>query len=125
MPDKTTNQRIAEALLHIGSPDYVVRSGSILTLMSDLAKEGELGGIARAFEAYCLLVPKDRSGVSDAVPAKVLNGYIHIHRRRSTIAVEKWRERTPEWADRIKDALVDPDRFERLVKQMGDDAVSE
>jgi hypothetical protein len=119
------DSRLADALRHTGSPRYVVRSGPILELMSDLAKEGDLVGVSEAYLAYIAKVPSDRRFVADRVPAKILNQYIYLHRQGSVRAVTKWIARTPGWADRIKEVLEDPERFERVARRMADEAVRE
>jgi hypothetical protein len=125
MTKKTVAERIAQALLDIGSDDYTVRSGSIRTLMSKLAKEGELAGVSQAYLAYTAIVPADGRRLAEAVPAKILNQYIYIYRQRSDLAVKQWIKRTPEWPDRIKSALPSPELFERIVSELADEAIRE
>lgn len=76
MNDTSLDARIAEAIIDRGSQDYTVRSGSILTLLTELAQEGNLDGMSRAYLAYVTVFPEDANRIAGAVPAKVLNQYL-------------------------------------------------
>lgn len=119
------DKRVLDALRHTGSDQYVVRSGPTLELMSELAKEGHLAGLAELYRAYVNKVPGDRAFVADMVPAKVLNQHVYIYRKGTMQSVIRWIEQTPDWADRIKAALGDPNRFASIVTKMADEAVRE
>lgn len=125
MSIKSVDERIADALLIVGSSDHTVRFGPILALMSDLAREGELQGVSRAFIAYAALIPTDRQKVADAVPAKILNHYVYLCRQRPTTTVMPWLKRNRNWAKRLVDALPSPYRFEQVARSMADETGTE
>lgn len=115
---KTLNDRIAEAIVDTGSPDYAVRAGALLTLLSDLAFEGDLEGLSGAYQAYTVLLPGDARRIADAVPAKILNQYLYRNQGRSMGAVHAWQAEDPEWAAAIRAALRAPIQFAAVVEEM-------
>jgi hypothetical protein len=125
MSTKSLEERIAEALLYRGSPRHAVRAGAMLTLLSELAREGDLEGFSRACLTYAGLVPSDRQQLVAAVPAKVLNQYLYLHCGRAASSLEKWCERNADWAERITSALEDPVRFRAEVLRMSAEAGNE
>lgn len=116
MEKKTAAERIAEALLHTGSSDYVVRSGAILTLMTNFSKEGDLASISDAYLAFTGLSPGDRRAVANAVPAKILNGYLYQYRKRSGGSLLRWQRENEDWANALKSALGDRARFVAIIQ---------
>lgn len=118
MNDVPFNQRVAEAILDRGSKEYTVRAGALLTLLSELALEGDLEGLSRAYVVYAELFPADVGRVADAVPAKVLNQYLYKNRECATRAIGAWQSRNPEWARDISGAVDRPAHFAAVVDDM-------
>ena len=110
----------ADAIAQAGSPAFTHHAGATLGRLSELAKEGELEALSATLLAHAALHPADRHKLVDSVPAKVLNQYIYINRQRSVSAVERWRERTPDWAETLKRAVDDPARFAVVAREMAD-----
>lgn len=111
----------ATAIAQPGSPAYTNHAGATLTHLSDLALRGELVGFADTLLAHVALHPSDRRRLVAAVPAKILNQYIYRNRGRSVGAVERWRERTPDWAVTLERAVTKPARFAAVAGTMADD----
>ncbi len=111
----------ATAIAQAGSPAYTSHAGATLTQLSSLALRGELVGFADTLLAHVALHPSDRQRLLSAVSAKILNQYIYRNRGRSVGAVERWRERTPDWAETLERAVTEPGRFAAVASTMADD----
>jgi hypothetical protein len=116
----TDIEQSARAIGQAGSPAFTHHAGATLERLSELAKQGDLEGLSTTLLAHVGLHPSDRRKLVDSVPAKVLNQYIYIYRKRSVTAVERWRERTPDWADTLKRAIDDPAIFAAAARDMAD-----
>ena len=116
----TDIKQSADAIAQAGSPAFTNHAGATLARLSELAKEGELEALSSTLLAHVALHPTDRRRLVDSVPAKVLNQYVYIHRKRSVSAVERWRERTPDWAETLKRAIDEPARFAAVARDMAD-----
>lgn len=116
--DMATEQRISEAVTQQGSPAYTTESGAVLTLLSDLAREGDLASLSRAFIIFARAKPLNATFVAKAVAAKVLNRYLLGHLKLSVDAFTRWQARNSDWADRIEKAVRDPDRFVQVVGEI-------
>ncbi len=121
-PKPTLHERVAEAILERGSPDYARRSGAIQILLSDLAREGNLRGMSEAFRAYTLLIPDDAHRLAAAVPAMVLNQYLYLHEERPAGAMRAWLKESDDWSDSLSATIGDDDRFEALARAMSEQA---
>ena len=122
MTDQHPLARSAAAIAQAGSPAFTLHAGPTLELMSEQAKAGELEAMSQTLLAHIEIHPGDRRSLIDRVPAKILNQYIYILRQRSVGAVERWRERTPDWAETLKRAVTNPQRFAMVAKAMADAA---
>lgn len=111
----------AAAMLQAGSPAFTTHAGATLERISRLARDGDLAGVGSTMLAHAMLHPSDRAGLLKALPAKVLNQYIHLHRGRSAHAIERWRERTPDWAETLQRAAADPERLAAVAAAMADE----
>ena len=118
MTDTEIVSRAAEAILQAGSPMHTVHAGETLQFMSDLARSGNLHAMSDTFSAHVTAHPGDRRSIADRVPAKILNQYFYLHCQRSVTAIERWRADTPDWAERLRNAVGDSGRFTRLVERM-------
>ncbi|WP_188820393.1 hypothetical protein [Novosphingobium indicum] len=112
--------RIASAIRDTGSPDYAVRSGALLALLSDLAREGDLMGMSEAFCAYTTLLPADEKSIRHAVPAKIINQYFHLNRKRSQRAIIAWQAQSEGWETNLATAIGEDVRFDAAVRAMDD-----
>lgn len=119
-----TNNDIIEgatAIAQAGSPAYNSHAGATLTHLSDLALRGELQALSDTLLAHIQVHPADHDRLIQAVPAKILNQYIYRCRARSVAAVERWRERTPDWAVTLERAVTNPERFAAVATAMADE----
>lgn len=114
MPPETLH-RIAEAIRSQGSAAYTTPSGPVLDLLTKLAEEDDLASFSRAFILLARAEPANAAFVAGAVPAKISNFLIE-HRGVKAPALIKWTEANPDWAEELKSALRDPDRFVRVVE---------
>lgn len=117
MIDIDTELRIAKAISEQGSAAYTTESGAVLELMTQLADEGDLQGLSRAFVILARAKPPNAAFVAGRVPAKITN-FLVRHRRVDAAALLKWTFANPAWDENLKDALRDPVRFEQLVEEM-------
>jgi hypothetical protein len=113
--------RTSAAIAESGSPKFTHHAGATLELMSDQGRVGDLNGLSLTLLAHAKAFPKDRRFLINQVPAKILNQYIYLHRQLPTKAIERWRERTPDWADRLKKAVLKPTKFVTVVTNMADE----
>jgi hypothetical protein len=114
----TTEKRIIEAIARQGSPAYTTESGPVLTLLSELAREGDLVSFSRAFITFARAKPMSAAFVAEATPAKVLNQYLLAHLGIDGGIFLQWEKANRDWADTIKSALRSPARFEQVVGEM-------
>lgn len=114
-----TENRIAKAIAEHGSDAFKTPSGAVLTLMTQLAKEENLQGISRAVIILARAKPANAAFVIGAVPAKISN-FLTLQRGISSQALIKWTTKKPNWADEIKEAVREPDRFEQIVETMAE-----
>jgi hypothetical protein len=108
-------ERIIDAIISQGSPAYTTPSGPVLTLLSDLAGEGELASFSRAFIIFARAKPANAAFVANAAPSKILNQYLLGYLNIDPGTFIQWEKDNPDWSVTIKDALRDPDRLERVV----------
>jgi len=114
----TTEQRIIKAIASQGSPAYLTESGPVLTLLSDLARDGDLASFSRAFIVFARAKPANAAFVAGATPAKVLNCYLLEHLGVNSSVFIEWEKDNRDWATTIQNALRDPARFEHVVGEM-------
>ncbi|MGY3146763.1 hypothetical protein ACVWYQ_003762 [Bradyrhizobium sp. USDA 3397] len=114
MPPETLH-RIAEAIASQGSAAYTTPSGPVLDLLTKLAEEDDLASFSRAFILLARAEPANAAFVAGAVPAKISN-FLIKHRGVKATALIKWTESNPDWAEKLKNALRDPDLFVRVIE---------
>lgn len=117
MTEKTSTERIAQALLLTGSPDYNRRAGAALDELSLFAREGDLHSFSLLVKTYCALVPRDERQVRAAMPAKIKNQVFYLGKELPKMAIDRWEERNPDWARGLDAALFDGDRLTFWVEQ--------
>lgn len=112
--------RVARAIAQAGSRKFKGHGGATQEIMSEQAAAGQLEAMSNTLIAHTALHPGDRRSLVRAVPAIILQAYIHGHRQCTIDAVERWRERTPDWAGRLEQAITDPWQFARVATAMAD-----
>ncbi len=120
MENKTSAERIAQALLNTGSQEYVGRAGAVLTELSAFAREGDLQNVSTLFDIYRKMVPADERKVREAIPVKILNQYFYCKEQLAAKAIERWEKAHPGWRKRVEEALDDPVIFEAVVRGMAE-----
>jgi hypothetical protein len=113
-----TEERIIAAIADQGSAAYTTLSGPVLTLLTQLAEEGDVAGFSHAFVTFARAKPMNAAFVAEAAPAKVLNGYLFKRLKLDMDAFLRWEKSNPDWAASIKAALRDPAQFEHVVGEM-------
>ena len=89
-----------------------------MTLMTTLAKRGDVDGFAKAFVTFARAKPRNASIVESGAPAKILNGYFFRHLNLGVDAFQRWESNNSSWGDKIIAALRDPVRFVEVVNSM-------
>lgn len=117
MTEKTPTERIAQALLLTGSPDYSRRAGATLDELSLFAREGDLHSVSLLAKTYCALLPRDEQQVRAAMPAKIKNQVFYLGRQLPKTAIDRWEEKHPEWKRALDAALFDGDRLAAWVEK--------
>jgi hypothetical protein len=114
----STIERTLEAVAEQGSAAYTTPSGAVLTLLSELAEEGDVEGLATAYGYFARAKPRNAAYVAEQVPAKIINWYFCHRMGLNGALVLNWTSDHPEWATQIKEALGDSVEFGRLVRGM-------
>lgn len=117
-PKPSLDKRIADATENAGATDYTRRSAAMLILLSDLARAGDLRGMAKAYRTYAELRPEDADLVAAAVPEMIRNQYLYLKQGCAVKAINAWLVPTPDWAERMSATIGDADRFEALARSM-------
>jgi len=115
--DRRIRLQAQMAALQYGSSAHLFADGPFLDLMTELAKKGAIRGISVATAEYCLVHPRRRGMVVQRVPPKIWNHYI-----LGVPGVDPLRclplMSDDVWTGAIEDAVADPDRLERVVKDL-------
>lgn len=116
--------RIATAISNEGSQAYSTPSGAVLTLLSDLAREGRIETFGLAIRLFCTIRPESAAFVRAQVPAKIVQ-YWCGPRGLSQARVAQWTSGHDGWAESLREALDDHLGFasevERLSRAIADD----
>lgn len=107
--------RIALAVVQNGSGEHGYGPGATLTAMAEFAEEGCVQAMSHAIVAHCAVYPRDRDTLLKHLPLKVLNLYLYKYCEHSHTAIERWRNRTPNWETTLQDTVLDPARFVMVV----------
>ncbi|PZR32840.1 hypothetical protein [Caulobacter segnis] len=112
--------RVADAIAQQGSRAYVTGSGATLTLLTELAREGRLDTFARVVGLFAALFPKNIGFLREQVPAKVHANVLAPATNNDARRLMAWTQGTPDWADRLKEAVGSPPRFVATIEEMID-----
>jgi hypothetical protein len=112
--------RALDAIISQDSSAHTTPSGPILTLLTKSAEEGDLIGFSESFTLFRVAKPQNAVFVMNAVPARVLNGYLLGHLGLSSAAFVQWEKSNRTWATDIKEALRNAQLFERTVRNIAD-----
>lgn len=115
-----TAERIATAIAEHGSKAYTTPSGAVLELMKELAREDDLASFANAFVIIARAKPTNASFIAARVPA-MISEFLIRHRGIDGSAMGKWGVSNPDWADDLKAAVRNPERFQQVVDAMAQD----
>jgi hypothetical protein len=107
--------RAITAIIEQHSAAYNTPSGAILTLLTELASEGNLPGLSEVYNLFAEARSDNALFVRNHVPAKVLNGYLLGLRQLDVAAFQKWEALNPDWPRWITVNLSDPAKFKRSV----------
>lgn len=110
--------RLAKAIAEEGSSAYTNVNGSILTLLSEQAHEGELETLARTVALFAELRPSQAEIIRSSLPAKITAQYLPRHLGLSGAAIATWAARRPRWAEELVLAARTPEAFVRQVNAM-------
>lgn len=110
--------RTENAIRDQGSRAYVTPSGPMLTLLTELASEGDLAGIASAYIAFEQSFEKNAQFVANSIPAKLTNGYFIKYLNLDALRVVQYERKNVGWAKRAVDSLIDPETFKAVVNEI-------
>lgn len=114
-------QDIALALLAYGDKRYIVASGSLREVLSDIARDGDLEVFAHALNVFAMIVPASARELRDAVPAKILNEFVARNQQVPIARAFRWMEANPDWADALRSSANHPAGFTVIVDAMVED----
>lgn len=112
-----TEARIEQAITEHGSAAYTAPSGAVLDLMTQLVNEDDLIGFSRAVVILARAKPSSAFCVTAAVPAKISN-FIIKHRGVSVEEFTAWKRTNPDWPERLKQTVRQPNVFAAVVEGM-------
>jgi hypothetical protein len=105
-----------------GHPDKnigsLTPSGPVLTLLTQLAEEGDLRGFSHAFVTFARAKPMNAHFVAEATPAKILNAYLLKYLKLDVSGFLRWQTVNPDWAETIKAAIRTPEMLVSVVDAM-------
>jgi len=113
-------RRIADAIVTFGDAAYITPSGPVLTLLSELAAEGEVYCFAQAYVLFAMIRPHNAAFVRDSIPAKISSEFFARHRGLKGQRIISWANKNANWPDRLKDAVSKPPLFAATVAEMAD-----
>lgn len=109
---------IAEALLNYGDRRYIVASGSLREVLSQIAQDGDLEVFVHALNVFALIIPSSARELRDAVPAKILNEFVARNQKLPITGAFRWMADNPEWADSLRATANHPSAFTTTVDAM-------
>jgi hypothetical protein len=89
-----------------------------MTLLSDLAAQGEMATFARTVGLFATIRPANSNFVLESVPAKISAQYLGGALRLSGSKILAWASTRPDWGSDLKAAVVEPGRFTQTVDAM-------
>lgn len=112
-----TAERIARAIAEHGSKAYNTPSGAVLELMKELARGDDLVSFANAFIIVARAKPANSKYIAARVPA-MISEFLIRHRGVGQGLMAKWSISSAGWADELKSAVRDPERFVEAVERL-------
>lgn len=112
-----TAERLARAIVEHGSKAYTTPSGAVLELMKELAKEDDLASFANAFIIIARAKPANANFIAARVPA-MISEFLIRHRGIDGGVMGKWATSNRDWANELKAAVRDPERFPQVVESL-------
>ncbi|MDQ1155484.1 hypothetical protein [Brevundimonas sp. SORGH_AS_0993] len=109
--------RIAKAISEQGPAAYVSPSGPVSSVLSDLARDGEIESFALAVQLFTGIHPDQGAWVRTQAPAKILD-YWSGPRGLDQARIARWTRAQPDWEDGLRAALDDPQAFAVTVERM-------
>jgi hypothetical protein len=114
------SRRVADAISRFGSDAYNTPSGPVLDLLTNLAEQGEIETLAKAYTLFATIQPASAHLVRESVPAKISSGYLARYRRLNMTKFLAWADRHPDWPDQLKGSVSKPALFAATVNAMVD-----
>ena len=111
-------RRVADAVAQQGSDAYVTPSGAVLTLLTELAQQGDIVTFARTYALFAKVHRSNSRFVRESIPAKILSGYFARNLGLEFHKTSAWAEQTPAWKTELKAALSEPALFVSTVERM-------
>ena len=93
---------IAEALLTYGDKGYIMASGPLRDVLSQIANDGDLEVFVHALNVFSYVLPGSARELRDAVPAKILNQFVARNRQVPIAGAFRWMQANPDWADTLR-----------------------
>lgn len=113
-------RRVADAIARQGSDAYVTPSGAILELMTNLAAQGNIATLARAYALFARMHRVNSRFVREQVPAKILSNYFSGRLQLDMRKAVAWAAQTPGWETELKASLAEPAMFVSAVYRMAE-----
>jgi len=110
--------RVADAITEQGSKAYNQPSGAVLTLLSELAKNGEMAKFSRTVSLFSTIHPENAGIVLQSVPAKISAQYLGGTLGLGMSKFTAWTAKRPDWADDLKSTVTSPAAFAQTVDVM-------
>lgn len=114
-------REIVEALLSYGDDRYIVTSGSLHEVLSQIANDGELDVFVHTLNVFAHILPHSAQELRDAVPAKIINQFVARNQSVPIGDAFRWMEKNPDWADRLRGSSVKATDFTAVVNTMIDE----
>lgn len=111
-------REIVEALLSYGDKRYIIPSGSLREVLSQIANDGDLTVFVHTLNVFAHILPLSARELRDAVPAKILNEFVARNQKVSIAGAFRWMQNNPDWADRLRRSADRPAKFTLAVTTM-------
>lgn len=113
-------RRVADAIVSFGDSAYITPSGAVLTLLSELAAEGDLYCFAQTYVLFATLRPDNAGFVRESVPAKISSEFFARHRGLNGQRIMSWANKNSDWPDRLTNTVSKPPLFVATAAEMAD-----
>jgi hypothetical protein len=109
---------VAEALLAYSDKEYIMASGPLRDVLSEIANDGDLDVFVHALNVFSYILPGSARELRDAVPAKILNQFVARNRQVPIAGAFRWMQVNPDWADTLRATADRPASFTLTVNAM-------